>query len=63
LFCQCNLHHICRKLRNYNGKFTSELQWRGLVHDAMPGTEEQLVKESTTVYIGFDPAKRFVAYW
>jgi tyrosyl-tRNA synthetase len=32
-----------------------ELQWRGLVHDIMPGTEEQLVKEATTVYIGFDP--------
>jgi tyrosyl-tRNA synthetase len=32
-----------------------ELQWRGLVHDVMPGTEEQLLKESTTVYIGFDP--------
>jgi tyrosyl-tRNA synthetase len=32
-----------------------ELQWRGLVHDMMPGTEEQLLKEATTVYIGFDP--------
>ncbi|MVO10078.1 tyrosine--tRNA ligase [Flavobacterium sp. TP390] len=32
-----------------------ELRWRGLIHDMMPGTEEQLVKESTTVYIGFDP--------
>jgi tyrosyl-tRNA synthetase len=32
-----------------------ELQWRGLVHDMMPGTEEQLLKESTTTYIGFDP--------
>ncbi|MFV5698153.1 tyrosine--tRNA ligase [Flavobacterium sp. ZT3R17] len=33
----------------------SELQWRGLVHDIMPGTEEQLLKEMTTTYIGFDP--------
>jgi tyrosyl-tRNA synthetase len=33
----------------------AELQWRGLVHDIMPGTEEQLVKESTSTYIGFDP--------
>ena len=33
----------------------SELQWRGLVHDIMPGTEEQLCKEMTTTYIGFDP--------
>ena len=32
-----------------------ELQWRGLVHDIMPGTEEQLLKEMTTTYIGFDP--------
>lgn len=33
----------------------AELQWRGLVHDMMPGTEEQLLKESTATYIGFDP--------
>jgi tyrosyl-tRNA synthetase len=32
-----------------------ELKWRGLYHDAMPGTEEQLLKEPTTAYIGFDP--------
>lgn len=32
-----------------------ELRWRGLFHDMMPGTEEQLLKESTTAYIGFDP--------
>jgi tyrosyl-tRNA synthetase len=33
----------------------TELQWRGLVHDIMPGTEEQLLKEMTATYIGFDP--------
>lgn len=33
----------------------TELQWRGLIHDSMPGTEEQLLKEMTTTYIGFDP--------
>ena len=33
----------------------TELQWRGLVNDIMPGTEEQLLKESTPTYIGFDP--------
>ena len=33
----------------------AELQWRGLLHDIMPGTEEQLLKEMTTAYIGFDP--------
>jgi tyrosyl-tRNA synthetase len=32
-----------------------ELQWRGLVQDIMPGTEEQLLKEMTSTYIGFDP--------
>jgi tyrosyl-tRNA synthetase len=32
-----------------------ELQWRGMVHDIMPGTKEQLQKEMTTGYIGFDP--------
>ena len=33
----------------------TELRWRGLVHDIMPGTEEQLLKKMTTGYIGFDP--------
>jgi len=32
-----------------------ELRWRGMVHDMTPGTEEQLQKEMTTGYIGFDP--------
>ena len=32
-----------------------ELKWRGLFHDMMQGTEEQLLKESTVAYIGFDP--------
>ena len=35
--------------------FIQELKWRGLLHDAMPGTEEQLTKEVTSGYIGFDP--------
>jgi tyrosyl-tRNA synthetase len=35
--------------------FVEELRWRGMVHDMMPGTEEQLSKEMTTGYIGFDP--------
>ncbi|QCX40912.1 tyrosine--tRNA ligase [Aureibaculum algae] len=35
--------------------FVEELRWRGLLHDAMPGTEEQLNKEVTSAYIGFDP--------
>ncbi|MBK7434453.1 MAG: tyrosine--tRNA ligase [Chitinophagaceae bacterium] len=32
-----------------------ELQWRGMIQDIMPGTREQLEKEMTTAYIGFDP--------
>ncbi|MBW7838272.1 MAG: tyrosine--tRNA ligase [Chitinophagaceae bacterium] len=32
-----------------------ELRWRGLLHDIIPGTEEQLLKESTAGYVGFDP--------
>src|SRR3954463_11223773 len=32
-----------------------ELRWRGMIQDIMPGTEEQLTKEITTGYIGFDP--------
>ncbi|MGJ8591874.1 MAG: tyrosine--tRNA ligase [Aquaticitalea sp.] len=35
--------------------FVEELRWRGMVHDIMPGTDEQLNKEMTTAYIGFDP--------
>jgi len=32
-----------------------ELKWRGMIQDIMPGTEEQLAKEMTSGYIGFDP--------
>jgi tyrosyl-tRNA synthetase len=35
--------------------FIEELKWRGLFADMMPGTDEQLDKEMTTAYIGFDP--------
>lgn len=35
--------------------FIEEMQWRGMIHDIMPGTEEQLNKEVTSAYIGFDP--------
>ncbi|MCF8359693.1 MAG: tyrosine--tRNA ligase [Prolixibacteraceae bacterium] len=35
--------------------FIEDLKWRGMVHDMMPGTDEQLKKECTTAYIGFDP--------
>jgi len=35
--------------------FVEELRWRGMVHDVMPGTTEQLEKEMTTAYVGIDP--------
>ena len=35
--------------------FISELRWRGMIQDIMPGTEEQLKKEVTAGYVGIDP--------
>ncbi|TNF47152.1 MAG: tyrosine--tRNA ligase [Bacteroidetes bacterium] len=35
--------------------FIAELQWRGMIHDIMPGTEEALNKKVSSGYIGFDP--------
>ena len=35
--------------------FIEELRWRGMIHDIMPGTGEQLAKEMTTGYVGIDP--------
>ncbi len=35
--------------------FVSELKWRGMIHDIMPGTEEELEKGMSSAYIGFDP--------
>jgi len=35
--------------------FIKELKWRGMIHDMMPGTNEQLEKEMTSAYVGIDP--------
>jgi len=35
--------------------FIEELRWRGMIHDMMPGTEEALLKQVSSGYIGFDP--------
>lgn len=35
--------------------FVEELRWRGMIHEIMPGTEEQLQKELTSGYLGIDP--------
>jgi len=45
-----------KNLQTMNNKdFIEELQWRGMIHTIMPGTEEQLKKEMTTAYLGIDP--------
>lgn len=36
-------------------KLIEELKWRGMLHDIMPGMEEQIEKEMTSAYVGFDP--------
>ena len=38
-----------------NNNLIDELKWRGMIQDIMPGTVEQLNKEMTSAYIGFDP--------
>lgn len=38
-----------------DSNLVQELKWRGMIHDMMPGTEEQLSKEVTTAYVGIDP--------
>ena len=50
-----DFRYICANYSFTMKNLVEELQWRGLVHDIMPGTEEQLLKEMTTTYIGFDP--------
>ncbi len=35
--------------------FVANLRWRGMIHSIIPGTEEQLKKENTAGYVGFDP--------
>lgn len=40
---------------NLMNAFIEEMKWRGMLQDIMPGTEEQLNKEVTNAYIGFDP--------
>ena len=35
--------------------FVEELQWRGMLHDIMPGTEEHLLNGMQSAYVGIDP--------
>jgi tyrosyl-tRNA synthetase len=35
--------------------FVEELQWRGMVHQTMPGVDEHLMESMRSAYVGFDP--------
>lgn len=35
--------------------FVEELKWRGMIHDVMPETEEHLMEQMRSAYVGFDP--------
>ena len=35
--------------------FIKELEWRGMIHNMMPGTEEELLKGPASGYVGIDP--------
>ncbi|WP_323787125.1 tyrosine--tRNA ligase [Psychroserpens sp.] len=35
--------------------FVEELQWRGMIHDTMPGAEDHLMETMRSAYVGFDP--------
>lgn len=35
--------------------FVEELEWRGMIHDMMPGTKELFEKEFVSAYVGIDP--------
>src|SRR5436189_4159231 len=50
-FAKISLEYLITCMTN----LIAELQWRGLIQDMIPGTEEQLNKEMTTGYVGFDP--------
>ena len=43
--------------------FVKELQWRGMIHDIMPGTEELMDKEMVTAYVGIDPTADSLHNW
>jgi tyrosyl-tRNA synthetase len=43
------------KKNDMTKNFVEELQWRGMVHDTMPGAEEHLMEKMRSAYVGFDP--------
>tara|TARA_B100001079_G_scaffold270536_1_gene285163 strand:- start:3580 stop:4944 length:1365 start_codon:yes stop_codon:yes gene_type:complete len=46
---------LARKLAIMITNFVEELQWRGMIHDVMPGTEEHLMEQMRSAYVGIDP--------
>ena len=50
-----NIDNSEESKNNNTMNFVEELQWRGMVHTMMPGTEELLSKEMVTAYLGIDP--------
>ena len=53
-FCHSNQSPLLLR-KDLTMGLIEELKWRGMLQDIMPGTAEQLEKEPTTAYIGFDP--------
>src|SRR5690554_8147038 len=48
--------YLCQKLNKAKVKnFIEELQWRGMIQDIMPETEEHLMEAMRSAYVGFDP--------
>lgn len=50
-----SLRQISTNTRLMIKNFIEELKWRGMLHQDMPGTEEHLLQEIRSAYIGFDP--------
>jgi len=42
-------------LHHFMTNYIEELQWRGMIHDVMPGAEEHLQESVRSAYVGFDP--------
>ncbi len=49
------LHLIIENKKTMATNFVEELKWRGMLHDAMPGTEEHLLSGMQSAYVGIDP--------
>ncbi len=54
-FIQIDVFQFSYFCKKFVMNFIEELRWRGMIHDMTPGTEEQLQKEMTSAYIGYDP--------